>query len=156
MQGIISRRNGFLGRNAFLIYIVILATIGSVCWTIRYPEIARCEGVLTKDIDDRNFVVKLAMSNNLSGSFESNFSLQLRFKDYPYREFGILENLSNVLYSKTADSIFIIVSEIPQTPMTTKYHLIKLEEGMIVDVLVLTKDARLIKRFFKRIREMLH
>jgi multidrug resistance efflux pump len=82
-------------------------------------------------------------------------SVQIRFYAYPYNEFGYVNGKIDYISSIATDSGFIANISLSKEPITSHQKTIRYISGLKADALILTKDVRLLERFFYQTKGIL-
>lgn len=82
------------------------------------------------------------------GKTDTNQVVQLRFDAYPYQEYGFVEGRIKYISDIPTDSGFVANVQIPLGLITNQKKEVKFREGLKAEALIITKDMRLIERFY--------
>lgn len=82
------------------------------------------------------------------GKLQVGELVQLRFDAYPYQEFGYVPGRLSYISKIPSDSGFLANVDLPNGLVTNYRHDIQYRSGLTSQALVITKDSRLLQRFF--------
>lgn len=90
------------------------------------------------------------------GRIEVGQSVQLRFAAYPYGEFGFVIGKLDYITDFATDSGFLAHIKLPDGLQTNLKKTLKYHDGMKATALIITKEMRLLQRFYYQLSEMIH
>ncbi|WP_312746769.1 HlyD family efflux transporter periplasmic adaptor subunit [Sphingobacterium multivorum] len=85
------------------------------------------------------------------GKVEIGQKALLRFPSYPYQEFGAVVGKVDFISKIGVDSGYLSKIELPENLVTTYNKEINYKDGLVTNVEIVTKDMRLIERFYYNI-----
>jgi HlyD family secretion protein len=100
---------------------------------------------------DSRYYAQVTLSQNNFGKIDTGQKVQLRFDAYPYQEFGFIEGRLKYISKVPSDSGFLATVSLPQGLMTNYKKNIQYRSGLKSQALIITKDARLLQRFYYNI-----
>jgi multidrug efflux pump subunit AcrA (membrane-fusion protein) len=97
---------------------------------------------------DSRYYAEVTLSQNNLGKIKVGQKVQLRFDAYPYPEFGYVWGELSYISAIPADSGFRANITLPQALMTNYKKQIQYSSGLRCTALIITRDSRLISRFY--------
>lgn len=85
------------------------------------------------------------------GKIDTGERVQLRFVAYPYQEFGYVEGRLDYISKVPSDSGFLANISLPKGLITNYNKAVQYRSGLKCQALIITKDARLLQRFYYNI-----
>ena len=149
LTGILPAKPGVLSKWIFPLFLgIIVFSIGTL-WFIPHPEIVTTKAVITGMNTSGNAIyVELDVSGNNLQSIDSGQLVQMRFYDYNSSRFGVVEaRLQHVSDTPINNALTALVS-LPRGLITRQNKIIPYKAGAKADVLIITKDMRLLERIF--------
>jgi len=100
---------------------------------------------------DSRYYAQVMLPQNNFGKIEAGQKVQLRFDAYPYQEFGFVEGKLNYISKVPSDSGFL-ATIILSKGLTTNYKKdIQYRSGLKSQAWIITKNVRLLQRFYYNI-----
>lgn len=149
MNEIVPARPGSISMWIFPLYACILIVVLTTLWSIHHPEIVNTKAQLTgRNGPDNSLTVEIDIPENYFYKIDSGQQVQLRFYEYPYLQFGVvtgkLQQVSAVHFNKTVTARVLL----PDGLVTNHQQVIPYKEGSKVDLMIITRDMRLLQRIF--------
>ena len=140
-------------------YIIKAAVDGKIVFIIPLQENQFMQAGKTigfvNPVDSRYYAqVTLPQAN--FGKIDTGQKVQLRFDAYPYQEFGVVEGKVSYISKVPSDSGFLSNIELPEGLITNYQRNIQYRSGLKSQALIITKDARLVQRFYYTIVKAVH
>ena len=146
-QKYISRRPGFAERWALILFLMILAALFAAAWFVKYPELIKLNGTL--ESGNGGYYVKTLLPRDSLRNIRTGHQFQLRFKAYPFTEFGYVEGrLKQIVESVPGGRVELLI-ELPNGLTTNHGQAIPYNEGMKAEALMVINDTRLLQRLCK-------
>lgn len=89
------------------------------------------------------------------GRIEVGQQVQLRFAAYPYGEFGFVIGRLDYVTDFATDSGFLAHIKLTDGLLTNQRKTLKYHDGMKATALIITKDMRLLQRFYYQLSEII-
>ncbi len=106
--------------------------------------------------DEKSFVARLKTPVQNSGKLRIGQKVLIRIDNYPNTEFGVLEGTLDKISAIANDEGFYNVDvRLPEKLITTYNIEIDFKQEMIISADIVTKDLRLIERFFNQLSQLL-
>lgn len=155
VQEIISRKPGFVEKWALLIFLGMLLAVFAGIWFIRYPDTIQTRAILSDsrkvnirfyDSLHNKFYAITYLPQKYLGKVDTGMQVQLRLDAYPFEEFGFLKGKISCIADSISERGCLTVIEL--NGLFTNYNkLIIYKSGLEADVLIITKEMRLMQRF---------
>jgi HlyD family secretion protein len=97
---------------------------------------------------DSKFYVEISLPQNNSGKVDTGMKAQLRFDAYPYQEAGIVRGTVDYISPIATDSGFLATVRLENGLTTNLKKKIQYKNGLRAQVLVITKNMRLLQRMY--------
>jgi HlyD family secretion protein len=97
------------------------------------------------------FYAEITLPQYNFGKVITGQSVQLRFDAYPYQEFGYVSGQLSYVSDIASDSGFLGHIELKEGLITNQKKSLYYREGLIGEAQIITKDVRLIERFYYNI-----
>lgn len=132
----------------FPLFAGIIALVIAALWYIHHPEIVTAKAVFTKpDLAARIFMTEIDIPQNNTYTIDSGQLVQLHFYDYPVSRYGVVEGRLLKVSAINKNTIVAGV-QLPRGLVTTRQKHIRYKESLKADMLIFTKDMRLLQRIF--------
>lgn len=105
---------------------------------------------------DTHYYAEMNLPQRNFGKIKTGQRVQLRFDAYPYGEFGFVNGKLDYITDFATDSGFLAHINLPEGLRTNQRKLLRYHDGMKAEALVITKDMRLLERFYYQIEEIVH
>ena len=99
-------------------------------------------------------VVNLAQGN--FGKIDVGQEVQLRFEAYPSEEFGFVSGKLSYISDVPSDSGFLANIDLPKGLLTNYGRSIQYKSGLKSQASIITKDQRLLERFYRMVLKDIH
>lgn len=134
-------------------YVIIAPTDGTVVFVVPIQQnqyLYPCKiGYVNPDSSE--YYAEVVLPQNNFGRAAIGQKVQLRLYSYPFEEFGYIEGKLKYISRIPTDSGFLANIDL-NNGLTTNYHRkIQYRNGLKADALVITRDERLIRRFYYNI-----
>lgn len=132
-------------------YIINAATNGKIVFIIPLQENQFLQSGKTIGFVNpvnSKYYAQVTLPQTNFGKIDTGQKVQLRFDAYPYQEFGIVEGRVKYISKIPSDSGFLSNIELPKGLITNYQKQIQYRSGLKSQALIITKDARLIQRFY--------
>ena len=101
----------------------------------------------------KNFIAKLKAPVRNSGKIKKGQSVQIKLENYPNDEFGVLNGIITSISSvPDKEKMYLIDVSLPNKMTTSYKKSIIFKQEMIGSADIITKDLRLIDRFFSQLK----
>ncbi len=100
---------------------------------------------------DSRFYAQVYLPQNNLGKIDSGMQVQLRFDAYPYQEAGFIKGKLNYISKVASDSGYLATVTLDNGLETNQHRLIQYKNGLQADALIITKNMRLLQRFYYNI-----
>ncbi|MDE1192551.1 MAG: HlyD family efflux transporter periplasmic adaptor subunit [Arachidicoccus sp.] len=100
---------------------------------------------------DSKFYAQVYLPQNNLGKIDSGMQVQLRFDAYPYQEVGFVKGNLNYISKVASDSGYLAIVQLSDGLQTNQHKTIQYKNGLKADALVITKNMRLLQRFYYNI-----
>ena len=140
-------------------YIIKAATNGKIVFIIPLQENQFLQSGKTVGFVNpvnSKYYAQVTLPQTNFGKIDTGQKVQLRFDAYPYQEFGIVEGKVKYISKVPSDSGFLSNIELPKGLITNYEKQIQYRSGLKSQALIITKDARLIQRFYYTIVKAVH
>jgi len=140
-------------------YIIKAATNGKVVFIIPLQENQFLQSGKTigyVNPVNSKYYAQVTLPQTNFGKIDTGLEVQLRFDAYPYQEFGIVEGRLKYISKVPSDSGFLANIELSKGLITNYQKQIQYRSGLKSQALIITKDARLIQRFYYTIVKTVH
>lgn len=97
---------------------------------------------------DSRYYALINLPQNNFGKVEKGQMVQLRFDAYPYTEFGYVQGKLTFISEFATDSGFVAHIQLTKGLVTTQNVSLYYRDGLRAEANVITKDMRLIERFY--------
>ena len=101
--------------------------------------------------DNSLFYAEVTLPQYNFGKIDTNQFVQLRFDAYPYQEYGFIKGRITYISDLPTDSGFLAHIQMPNGLITNQNKLIHYREGLRAEAQIITKDIRLVERFYYNI-----
>jgi len=98
--------------------------------------------------EENKYYVETFIPQSNFGKVEIGQKALLRFPSYPYQEFGAVVGKVDFISKIGVDSGYLSKIKLPDHLVTTYNKEIKHKDGLVTNVEIVTKDMRLIERFY--------
>lgn len=115
----------------------------------QFIEQGRLLGFITPS--NSKFYAQAYLPQNNLGKVDTGMQVQLRFDAYPYQEMGFVEGELNYISRVATDSGYLAIIMLTNGLQTNQHKIIQYKNGLQADALVITKDMRLLQRFYYNI-----
>ncbi|BDD06743.1 HlyD family secretion protein [Aureibacter tunicatorum] len=106
-------------------------------------------------LKNNGYIAKLKAPAQNMGKIQIGQKVQIKLDHYPYREYGILEGkIFNIVQISDKDKQYTIEVELPNKLETSYHKTIAYKQEMPGSAEVITKELRLIERFFHQLRSV--
>ncbi|MGN6196021.1 MAG: HlyD family efflux transporter periplasmic adaptor subunit [Ginsengibacter sp.] len=162
VQEFISRKPDFLIRNGTVIFILLLVFIFIACWYMQYPNIVSVPAKLsyitaskpvTYNIPGKNtgYYVQAFIPQEYLSEIKQGQAVLIRFKAFPYQEFGSLRGTLSSVSSTKTDSGYVAKVNLISELKTDHNKQIPFEDGLAGSAQITTGKVRLITRLLSSI-----
>lgn len=100
---------------------------------------------------DSKFYAQLYLPQDNLGKIDSGMQVQLRFDAYPYQEAGFVKGSLSYISKVASDSGYLAIVVLDDGLETNQHKSIQYKNGLKADALVITKNMRLLQRFYYNI-----
>ncbi len=90
------------------------------------------------------------------GKIALHQSVLLKFPSYPFQEYGVVEGRLESMLQIPTDSGYVAHIALPAGLKTNYHHTIQYREGLRANAEIITKDLRLLERFYYSLRGQLN
>ncbi|HEX9511694.1 MAG TPA: HlyD family efflux transporter periplasmic adaptor subunit [Puia sp.] len=97
---------------------------------------------------DSKYYAQITLPQSNFGKVDTGQKVQFRFDAYPYQEFGFILGRLKYISKVPSDSGFLATVELPNGLITNYNKTIQYRNGLRSQALIVTRDARLIQRFY--------
>jgi multidrug resistance efflux pump len=105
---------------------------------------------------DSRYYAMVTLTQNNFGKIIPGQKVQMRFDAYPYQEFGYVEGKLDYISKVPSDSGFLATIELSKG-LKTNYDInIQYRNGLKSQALIITKDTRLLDRFYYNVIKGIH
>ena len=94
------------------------------------------------------YYMRTSLSQDIVGKLEKNTPVEIRFNAYPYKDFGVLEGRLTRISEIALDSGFLSKIDLVNGLETNLHYKVPYRENLKSDAIFVTKDLRLLERFF--------
>ncbi len=105
---------------------------------------------------DSRYYAQVTLPQNNFGKIDTGERVQLRFDAYPYQEFGYVEGKLQYISKVPSDSGFLANIQLPKGLFTNYKKSIQYRSGLKSQALIITRDSRLLNRFYYNIVKSVH
>jgi HlyD family secretion protein len=105
---------------------------------------------------DSRYYAQVTLPQGNFGKVGVGEKVQLRFDAYPYQEFGFIEGRLKYISKIPSDSGFLASIELSIWLITNYRREIQYRSGLTSQALIITRDARLLQRFYYGIIKSMH
>lgn len=131
----------------------ILAIILLLSWLVKYPEMVSAPITITTE--NSRIVGKMALQSERLGKVEVGQEVHVKLKSYPYIEFGILKGEIINIYADTTATGYAADIYFSNGLVSSYNKKLKLFQQMDGTADIVTRDMRLIERFFAPVRNVI-
>jgi HlyD family secretion protein len=97
--------------------------------------------------------IKLAFAG--AGKVELDQSVNIKFTNYPYMEYGMVKGIIKNISSVPSQNYYIVNIDLPDGLLTNYKKLLNFSQGMSGTAEIITKDKRLLERIIDPIKSIL-
>lgn len=149
IQEIISAPPAWLLRWGIITIFSILVLIFSLSALIKYPDIVMTSLKITSA--DTYFYGEIAIPQYSFGKVRKGQDVLIKFKSYPYEEYGIIRGKINYISDVPNDSVFLGKVSFKNTLISPAGESVTLKNGMNADAEIITQDASLLRRITRTV-----
>lgn len=140
-------------------FIITAATKGKIVFIIplqenQYMQAGKTIGYVNPV--SSKYYAQVTLPQNNFGKINVGQKVQLRFEAYPYQEFGVVEGRLKYISKVPSDSGFLCNIELQNGLITNYKKQIQYRSGLKSQALVITKDSRLMQRFYYNLVKSIH
>lgn len=103
--------------------------------------------------DNNHFYSETYLPQDNFGKLDTGLMVQLRFNAYPYQEVGFVEGKLDYISNVASDSGFLATISFDKGLITNNNKVIPYKSGLKAQALIITKDMRLLQRFWYNINK---
>ncbi len=144
--------------NWFLTYLLRSPIDGTVSFNKFYAEnqnIAEGDRAFTIVPDDMGTVIgKVELAVRGSGKVEEGQSVNVKFDNYPYMEFGMVKGLVKSVSLVPEDNYYMVEVEFPNGLVTNYDRSLQMQNQLAGEAEIITEDLRLVQRFFNPLKAL--
>ncbi len=144
--------------NWFLTYLLRSPIDGTVSFNKFYAEnqnIAEGDRAFTIVPDDMGTVIgKVELAVRGSGKVEEGQSVNVKFDNYPYMEFGMVKGLVKSVSLVPEDNYYMVEVEFPNGLVTNYNRSLQMQNQLAGEAEIITEDLRLVQRFFNPLKAL--
>lgn len=144
--------------NWFLTYLLRSPIDGTVSFNKFYAEnqnIAEGDRAFTIVPEDMGTVIgKVELAVRGSGKVKQGQSVNVKFDNYPYMEFGMVKGLVKNVSLVPEDNHYMVEVEFPNGLVTNYNHSLQMQNQLAGEAEIITEDLRLIQRFFNPLKAL--
>ncbi len=144
--------------NWFLTYLLRSPIDGTVSFNKFYAEnqnIAEGDRAFTIVPDDMGTVIgKVELAVRGSGKVEEGQSVNVKFDNYPYMEFGMVKGLVKSVSLVPEDNYYMVEVEFPNGLVTNYDRSLQMQNQLVGEAEIITEDLRLVQRFFNPLKAL--
>lgn len=144
--------------NWFLTYLLRSPIDGTVSFNKFYAEnqnIAEGDRAFTIVPDDMGTVIgKVELAVRGSGKVEEGQSVNVKFDNYPYMEFGMVKGLVKSVSLVPEDNFYMVEVEFPNGLVTNYDRSLQMQNQLAGEAEIITEDLRLVQRFFNPLKAL--
>jgi len=132
-------------------YIITAPTDGKVVFIVPLQENQFMQSGKTigyVNPPDSKYYAQITLPQSNFGKVDTGQKVQIRFDAYPYQEFGFILGKLKYISKVPSDSGFLATVELPDGLITNYDKKIQYRNGLRSQALIVTRDARLIQRFY--------
>lgn len=100
---------------------------------------------------DSRYYAEVNLSQYNFGKIDTGQKIQLRFDAYPYQEFGYVKGKLEYITDFATDSGFLAHIQLVDGLVTNQHKTLHYRDGLKADAQIITKDMRLLERFYYNI-----
>lgn len=108
--------------------------------------------IIPKD-GNRDVYGELFISQSGAGKVHDGQTVQIELDSYPKKEFGLILGTVTTISDVSTDSLYKIQVGLPNKLQTTTHKTLNFKYGMQGTASIITKNMRLIERFFNELRQ---
>lgn len=142
----------------FLTYLLRSPIDGTVSFNKFYAEnqnIAEGDRAFTIVPDDMGTVIgKVELAVRGSGKVEEGQSVNVKFDNYPYMEFGMVKGLVKSVSLVPEDNYYMVEVEFPNGLVTNYDRSLQMQNQLAGEAEIITEDLRLVQRFFNPLKAL--
>lgn len=106
-------------------------------------------------VDSTNIIGKMRMPMQGSGKVRAGQKVNIRFYNYPYMEFGMVEGRISKISTVPADNFYLVEVNFPES-LTTNYGVeLPFNQMMRGSAEIITEDIRLLVRIIRPLRSLI-
>jgi HlyD family secretion protein len=105
---------------------------------------------------DARFYSEVYLPQGNFGKIDTGLHVQLRFDAYPYQEVGFVEGSLDYISSIATDSGFLATIKLKNGLVTNNHTPIAYRSGLKAEAIVITREMRLLQRFWYTITKSAH
>ncbi len=144
--------------NWFLTYLLRSPIDGTVSFNKFYAEnqnIVEGDRAFTIVPDDMGTVIgKVELAVRGSGKVEEGQSVNVKFDNYPYMEFGMVKGLVKSVSLVSEDNFYMVEVEFPNGLVTNYDRSLQMQNQLAGEAEIITEDLRLVQRFFNPLKAL--
>lgn len=144
--------------NWFLTFLLRSPIDGTVSFNKFYAEnqnIAEGDRAFTIVPDDMGTVIgKVELAVRGSGKVEEGQSVNVKFDNYPYMEFGMVKGLVKSVSLVPEDNYYMVEVEFPNGLVTNYDRSLQMQNQLAGEAEIITEDLRLVQRFFNPLKAL--
>ena len=144
--------------NWFLTYLLRSPIDGTVSFNKFYAEnqnIAEGDRAFTIVPDDMGTVIgKVELAVRGSGKVEEGQSVNVKFDNYPYMEFGMVKGLVKSVSLVPEDNYYMVEVGFPDGLITNYNRTLQMQNQLTGEAEIITEDLRLVQRFFNPLKAL--
>jgi len=132
-------------------YIIVAPTAGKIVFIVPLQENQFLQNGKTIGYinpTDSRYYAQMTLQQFNFGKIYTGQAVQLRVNAYPYQEFGFIPGKLTYISTIPADSGFLATVELPRGLVTNYNRTIQYRSGLKLEAFVVTRDQRLLQRFF--------
>lgn len=106
-------------------------------------------------IESSTFIAKLKTPAANSGKLKVGQSVNIKLENYPEAEYGTLQaKVNHINIIPDSEGFYLILAELPKELITSYKKIIEFKQEMRGSAEIITKDLRLVERFFYQIKDI--
>jgi hypothetical protein len=142
-------------RNGMIMVVIILLMIFAGSWVFKYPDIISAPVVLAVDVKDSTAVTGLVkLKQNIAGKVKVGQQVNLKFVNYPYLEFGLLEGKVSKISTVPTGDYYAVEVGLPNRLLSTYGKLFEFRHELFGTAEIITDDQSLLERILRPVRNV--
>ncbi len=135
-------------KRKYILYAPINGRVSFTSFIQENQQIAASQTICFINPGNSLYYAQAVIPQNNFGKIKSGQKILLKFPAYPFREFGSVYGSVGFISNVATDSGYLIKINLPQGLQTNYQINIPFKEGLIATGEIITKDMRLLQRFY--------